>query len=478
MFKYPHSLLTLIKRYKINCFTCALFIIAATLGLDLGPVQANQNKPAPREGEYIHPLLLSRAIHTTIENDPWLAGNAFEQKALLAKAAVISQLPAPQFKIGITNLASDSLNFNQEAMTQFNTGVRQTFPRGQSLHLRRKNLSQLSEAMPHQRQNHRAQLRLNVSHAWLDTYEAQEALALIIKNRPLFEQLIGIAQSKYSSAVGRTHQQDVVRAQLELTRLDNRAVHLQQQQDEGLIKLSRWINDKHTFTFQPSARSANNTPIYYLARTMPIIKSVVGTRTQGTSMAFAKLTSHPSVLALDERIHATQTAIQLAEQNYLPQFTLGLSYGHREDAPSGLERADFLSLDIGFDLPALQRTRSSDEVSAAANYAESVKMQKALKLYHLQTKLGITQAQLGYLNERQAIYQSRLLPQMQEQSEASINAYTNDVGDFSEVMRSRIAELNAQIDYLSIQTEKQKTIAQLNYFFTGQDDSAMEKRHE
>lgn len=53
---------------------------------------------------------------------------------------------------------------------------------------------------------------------------------------------------------------------------------------------------------------------------------------------------------------------------------------------------------------------------------------------------------------------------MNDQAEASLNAYTNDDGDFAEVVRARIAELNANIDYLSINIDRLKTIAELNYF--------------
>ena len=54
---------------------------------------------------------------------------------------------------------------------------------------------------------------------------------------------------------------------------------------------------------------------------------------------------------------------------------------------------------------------------------------------------------------------------MHNQAEASLIAYTNDDGDFAEVIRSRIAVLNASIDSLSIDVERQKNIVQLNYFF-------------
>ena len=58
---------------------------------------------------------------------------------------------------------------------------------------------------------------------------------------------------------------------------------------------------------------------------------------------------------------------------------------------------------------------------------------------------------------------------MAEQAEASLTAYTNDDGDFAEVVRARIAELNAQIDALNIDVERQKTIVQINYYFTASD---------
>ena len=64
---------------------------------------------------------------------------------------------------------------------------------------------------------------------------------------------------------------------------------------------------------------------------------------------------------------------------------------------------------------------------------------------------------------------------MHEQAEASLTAYTNDDGDFAEVIRSRIAELNAQLDDLSIRIDKQKTIAQMNYYFMQSSDETVAK---
>ena len=52
---------------------------------------------------------------------------------------------------------------------------------------------------------------------------------------------------------------------------------------------------------------------------------------------------------------------------------------------------------------------------------------------------------------------------MEEQAEASLQAYTNDDGDFAEVVRARIADLNARVDGLRIDVSLAKLEAQLNY---------------
>ena len=74
-------------------------------------------------------------------------------------------------------------------------------------------------------------------------------------------------------------------------------------------------------------------------------------------------------------------------------------------------------------------------------------------------------ARLLRINQRRDLYGSRLLQEMQEQAEASLTAYTHDDGDFSEVVRARIAELNARIEALDIEIDRLKTISQINYFF-------------
>ena len=69
------------------------------------------------------------------------------------------------------------------------------------------------------------------------------------------------------------------------------------------------------------------------------------------------------------------------------------------------------------------------------------------------------------LKDRQTLYETKLIPQINEQTEASLTAYTNDDGSFAEVVRSRISLLGAQIDILNINVNIQKNIVKYNYLF-------------
>ena len=100
------------------------------------------------------------------------------------------------------------------------------------------------------------------------------------------------------------------------------------------------------------------------------------------------------------------------------------------------------------------------------SHTQAIKTDKLLLLKQFVAAYVSAKGRLQRLTDRKKLYRSSLLHQTQAQAEASLTAYTNDNGDFSEVVRARIAELNAQIDALNIRVDLAKTKVQLNYFFT------------
>ena len=180
--------------------------------------------------------------------------------------------------------------------------------------------------------------------------------------------------------------------------------------------------------------------------------------------------SHPAVKAVDKNIDATRIGVDLAEQKYQPQWGVNASYGYRADDPLGNSRADLFSIGVVFDLPLFTGNRQDKEVSSAIANTEVIKTEKLLLIRQLISAFTSAKGQYFRLKERQTLYTERLLPQIHEQVEASLTAYTNNEGEFSEVVRGRIAELNAHIEFLTMNTKEQKIILEMNYLLV---DNAM-----
>jgi outer membrane protein TolC len=80
--------------------------------------------------------------------------------------------------------------------------------------------------------------------SYLEIYYWEQAKITISQNKKLFSQLVEIVQSLFS--VGRNNQQDLIRAQLELNKLDDRLVKITQKINNQRSKLSSWIGAKNS----------------------------------------------------------------------------------------------------------------------------------------------------------------------------------------------------------------------------------------
>ena len=428
-----------------------------------------------------HKVVLSfeQAIKAAQKNDPWLTGNRHKQQSIESMSKAAGELPDPKVSLGLANLPLDGFDFNQEGMTQLKVGITQMFPRGDTLAIKNRQLRIKSEAYPYQRQDRQAKVAVTVGGLWLDAFRIQQCIELIQKNYFLFEQLVDVAQASYSAALGTTRQQDIIRSQLELTRLEDRLDTLAQQKNHFEGQLFQWISNFLTSDSESDSE-----------RESKISSSVVrlhnlnlGTETPEIELLKADLIysdkwlkpeqlvhyflKHPLVTALDKKISATKTGIDLAKQKYQPQWAVNAGYGYRADDPTGRSRADLFSVGVTFDLPIFTGNRQDREVKSAMSETEAVKVDKILLLRKMLAAYISAKGRLLKLNDRTSLYKNKLLPQINDQAEASLTAYTNDDGDFSEVIRSRISVLNTELDALALNVEQQKTILELNYLFIG-----------
>lgn len=409
-------------------------------------------------------LSLRQAIDNAIAVDPWLRGSELNEQALLAEGIAAGELPDPRLSMGLANLATDTLDFDQEPMTQFKMGIAQHFPRGDTRKLQRRQKQEESAAHSLLRQNRKAQIELRVSLLWLDNFLSQQSIALIEQNYHLFEQLVDITHANYITTSGATRQQDVIRAELELSRLNDRLIDLRRQSDAARQALMEWLSPElanKTFPEVLPARSYQSLPEYFG-------NAGLKPTAFGANPALVQMIQrHPRLQVIDQKLQVAATDVELAKEQYKPEWGVNAAYSYRDDDPFGKDRADFVSLGVTVDVPLFTENRQDQRLKAAGLRRAALQTERDLLLRQLLAASEKAWAELRRLDEREQLYRDHLLPKMHDQADAALAAYTSDGGDFAEVMWARIAELNTQVMALELKVERQKMIANINYFIVG-----------
>ena len=466
------------------CFTASLLAIASAY---LPFANANPVSPV---------LSLENAIHLAVSEDPWLSQSQYQEKASLAKGEAALSFSEPVISLGMQNLPTDTWDVNQENMTQLRLGISQPLPRKGERAIRKSQFDLTAGKQPLLRLDRSAQLQRQVSLLWLAAFRAQQVIRFIEADRALFEKLVDSSKASYGSVSGKVKQQDIFAAQLELLQLDDKLAAEQQKYFVALGALFEYLpNDMvrsanspiqlpHQLPNQLPLIEFNGQSTITLAR---LIQQKQATQTFGNhrhshshndtrdtqKQLIQQFLTHPKirVQALDEKV--AQQGIKLAKTQYQPKWQFTASYGYRDDADSRYldehndgERADFFSVGVSVEVPLFTEKRQDKWLLAASAESEAIKTEQRLLL---QQMLGETEKELANvagLKKRQAIYQSQILKQVQQQSTATLAAYTNANGSFNDVVRARISELNAKVTALTIDVELLKALSRLNYYFT------------
>lgn len=417
-------------------------------------------------------LTLSMAIEQAQNHDAWLVKSNQTQASLTAQQIAAGTWEDPKIAVAMNNLASSDFAFKRDNMSQLKVSMSQVLPRGASLQIKQNILALEAQQQPILRADRRAKVAMVVSELWLDAYTAKMTIELINKDAHLFEQLADISEANYASALGKTRQHDVIRAQVELAQLQDRLVVEQQRLATKKATLLNWLpaSSPGSSAWQFNAHG----DLFTIAKTLPddtVFSSMHSSLTPFGDETMALLMRHPRYLAQSKEVESAKQSVTLSEQKYKPQWTVNASYGYRADSPTGLERHDLLSVGFSFDLPLFTENKQDKEVLSAQSRTEALKTAQLLTLKELGAGLATEQQALTQLQKRLELYQDTILEQSHQQAEAALSAYNNDDGDFNTAVQAKITELNARIATLNIYIEKLKTLARINYYLAGTDTS-------
>jgi len=387
-------------------------------------------------------LNLREAEVLALKNDPTLATVAARAAALDEAAVADAQLPDPKLKLSAFNFPTDTFNRKQEQITQLRFGVTQQIPRGDSLEIQSAQTSSKARFQRARRENERLKIIQSTRNSWLETYYWLRAEDIVRENIELFTQLVDITQAEY--AAGKQTQQDVLRAQLERSVLDDRITDIINKQEQARASLAKWIG---VDSIRPLAKLF---PSLGRAPTPEEIENA--------------MQQHPVLKMEAARVYENKLGVDLAREAYKPSFNLGVDYGIRDgNNPDGSRRSDFLAGTIVLDLPLFTDKRQNRRLAAAQKRKSAALLSREDTIRTIRSELQKEYADWLRLGDRLKLYDESLLQQARLNTEATFNAYQSDEADFNSLVRARITELDTKLKALRIRVNRAKTQSNLLY---------------
>lgn len=430
-------------------------IVLALLGVPAQAVETASHHPEP--AQYSNgPAPLNALVEEAMQANPEIRAARQEAEAAQQRIAPAGALNDPMLEVGVINLPVNSFNFRQDDMTMKMIGFGQRLPYPGKRKLREEVAERDADAARHRYRETANRVVRDVSVAYYNLALNATLTRITLRNRDTLDQLLGIARAKYE--VGQGNQADVLKAQLQLSRMSEELIRLARERKESAGELDAALG-RH-----PGKSVLTPAPLSLLPAAAPT-----------AGIDHQTLAAQPQLAALQSRIARSQKTVDLATKDYYPDFDLRFAYGQRDRAQDGAYRSDMIIFTVGINLPVWRSTKVAPMVAEA----EAMRGQ-ALDLYESQqTEILMQLHHQGAVADQNLelarLYESTILPQARLVVDSSLAAYRVNRLDFLSVLESQMSVFSYEIAYANAVAGYNKAIAEIA-LLTGQPTAAFNAR--
>ena len=384
---------------------------------------------AGAEGEVrlVQRVELSRLVHEAAANNPEIG--AARQRWEAAKAVIpqVQTLPDPRTTLGYRNIT--------ERETMY--GASQDVPFPGKLRLRGEVATRDAERLEQEYFATRLRIIARLKEAYYDLHFVHQSIEVVDKNKRLLTDFENVAQARY--AVGRAVQQDVFRAQTEVSRALARLATLEQRRDSLRAEINRLAN-------RPPTDPVGTPPDL---RITPIQHSLPELNT-GIEQAA------PLLRAQRKAVERGDQAIALAKREYFPDFDVNV-FGFRNETM----RENGYQVMLGITIPLYYATRQRQGVQEALATRESAAQDLQAVRQDLLFRLTDNFAQAQRAERLISILQNAIIPQATFTLDSAQAGYAVGTVDFLTLLNSLLTLQENQLELHGEMVEHEKAIARL-----------------
>jgi len=383
------------------------------------------------------PFDLETLIKEALKNNPQLKAAQSRYAAALARVKLLRNLEDPRLEYEYDKIKADMDAVMRGKTAPMRTiGISQEIPFPAKLIIRRNAAEQEAKSLKEDYQEKENEIVQKVKEAYSQLFLSYKKIEINQENLALLGQFVKITTRRYST--GKTSQQDVLKAQVEYSKLSNELVLFDQEEKIAQAMLNALLG-----------RSSD------LVIVIPEEQKYSELELNEEKILKLTLENRPELTSVKKMLRKSEMDYSLSKLEYAPDFMLKYQ---REERDNSLGEWSAM---IGVTVPLwFWEKQNSSVKEARANLEEmraQYKAQENMVLFETRTALAKFQAARNLVKT----YETGVLPQAQAALETARLNYQADKIGFLDLLDSQRSLREFQIDYFESLANLEISLAEL-----------------
>ena len=387
------------------------------------------------------PLLnLEELIEEALQNNPEILAQKKRWEVFKEKVPQAFALEDPMLGLGIISLPTN-FSFKEEDMTMKEVSISQKFPFPGKRPLIRDMAEKEAEAVFTEVQEKANRIVREVKATYYELSYNYRSTEITERNKEILENFAKIAETQY--AVGMGIQQDVLKAHVEVFKMLDELIMLEQKRKALGAKLNALLN------------RSPETPVG-----MP--EEVIFRKLAINIEEFAKtaLETNPTLKGMKKMIEAKEKSYAVAKREYYPEFNARFAYGQRDNGPE-MKRRDMFTGMVEINIPIFYKSKQDRKVAEAKADIQAMEAQYQAMRNEIQFMITDMATMIQRVERQLELYKTGIIPQANLRVSSAMSAYRVNKADFMTLLDSRMTLYKYELEYHQALTEYEKNVASL-----------------
>jgi len=337
-----------------------------------------------------------------------------------------ASLDDPYFAVAFNNYPVNSFKGNETPMSGKIIKLAQKFPFPGKLGAKKEKARQMALWYKGLYEEGRITVAGQVADTYYQLAYLDHAITITEKNAALLKDFIRLTETNYS--VGKGLQQEVLKAQVEHSKLTDKLITLRQKRTTTLARINSLLS-------RPPSTPLNNLPEISLPKVNSDIETMLSNAEK----------YRPMFQGYQAMQKGYEADIRLARLNYKPDFKLGVGYSFREPTRADAG-TDFASIEFGINIPIFKEKR--DDRLAAARIGLTMTKRQLTK-FRDQIAFNLADAHASFMRAQTQsdLYKNGIIPQASQSLEASMSSYRVVKTTFLHLLDNLMTLYRYEIEY-------------------------------